>query len=296
MRKRQSKFFPYVLAPDGLSAVCNSFDIVGDIAIIKLPAPPLDPSIIASAILARHKNVKTVLAQSSPVVGNYRIRKLIHVAGENKTRTVHKESGCMFAVNLDACYFSPRLSYERRRITQLVKPAETVVNMFAGVGCFSILIAKYVPAAKVYSIDVNPAAVHFMVENIQLNKIPGNMFPLLGDSKLIVETQLQGAANRVLMPLPEKALEYLPSAIAALKSEGGWIHYHSFEHATKEEKPCEKAKQKLVKTLSTLNVDFEVPLLRVVRRIGPNWHHVVADIRINRLTNLNNAPLNSLFK
>jgi len=279
VRKRLRQTLPCILASDGSFGIYNTFDIVGDIAIMKLPKfSGTNASVVAQAIMDRHKNVKTVLIQLGAVVGDYRIRRLLHVAGENRTCTFHKESGCMFAVDVKSCYFSPRLSHERRRIAQLVKPAETVVNMFAGVGCFSILIAKQVPTAKIYSIDINPTAVHFMKENMHLNAVSDKVVPLLGDSKSIIETQLQGIADRILMPLPEKSLEYLPTAVSALKPLGGWIHYHSFEHAAKGEDPIEKAKKRVVEKLSKFNVSFDFSLLRVARKVGPNWHQIVADV------------------
>jgi tRNA (guanine37-N1)-methyltransferase len=260
--------------------IYNSFDIVGDIAITKLPdSSPATAQAVAQAILNRHKNLKTVLAQSSAVQGEYRLRKLDCIGGENKTRTQHKESGCFFAVDLESCYFSPRLLGERLRIANLVQPNETVVNMFSGVGCFSILIAKRQPTAKVYSIDVNPIAVQFMEENVRLNRVYGKVIPILGDAKTIMAGALQGCADRILMPLPEKALEYLPCAVSALKAGKGWIHFHSFEHA-KEEDPKETARQKIAEKLAAFGINFEVPFSRVVRKVGPNWHQVVADIHL----------------
>lgn len=152
--------------------------------------------------------------------------------------------------------------------------------MFAGVGCFSIIIAKHVNDAKVYSIDVNPSAVQFMAENVRLNRLYGKVIPLLGDSKEIVECRLQGMADRVLLPLPEKALEYLPSAVLALKPSGGWIHYYGFEHARKSENPVEKSKLKVAEKLNELGVAGEFAFSRLVRNVGPNWYQVVLDIRI----------------
>jgi tRNA (guanine37-N1)-methyltransferase len=111
----------------------------------------------------------------------------MQIGGENRMSTVHRESGCVFHVDLDKCYFSPRLGYERAWIASLVKPYETVVNMFAGVGCFSIIIAKRVESTRVFSIDLNPSAVTLMQENIRLNKVYGRVIPLLGGSKIIVE-------------------------------------------------------------------------------------------------------------
>ena len=284
MRKRLRKALSRALSPEDLASVYNSYDIVGDIAIFRLPHASLkNAKDIAEAIMSVHKNVKTVLAQVSPVVGDFRLRRLTHVAGENRTSTIHRESGCLFAVDVGKCYFSPRLHHERSRIVCLVKPNETVVNMFAGVGCFSIIIAKHASASKVFSIDVNPAAFQFMRENIRLNRVYGKVIPLLGDSKATIEQQLQHAADRVLMPLPEKAFEYLLSAVSALKVSGGWVHYYDFEHAEKTENPVEKAKLKVTEKLSSLNVAFGCPFSRVVRTTGPNWYQVVLDIHVTRV-------------
>ncbi len=174
------------------------------------------------------------------------------LAGENKTTATHKESGCTFQVDVGKCYFSPRLSHERARIAKLVQSGETVVNMFAGVGCFSIIIAKTVPQVKVYSIDINPAAFELYGGKCQAQPRLRQRHPLLGDAKHIIETQLRGVADRVIMPLPELALQYLPSALLALKPSGGWIHFHDFMHATAEEDPTEKTKQKVAEKLGRL--------------------------------------------
>jgi tRNA (guanine37-N1)-methyltransferase len=155
--------------------------------------------------------------------------------------------------------------------------------MFAGVGCFSIIIAKSVPQTKVYSVDINPAAFQCMVENVLYNRVFSSVHPLLGDAKNIVETQLRGVADRVLMPLPELAFQYLTSALLALKSSGGWIHFHDFQHATAEEDPAEKTKQKVIEKLRGLNVDYAIANSRVVRSTGPNWWHIVLDIYVTKL-------------
>jgi len=285
LRKRRRKNLSRVFSSENSGKVPNSYDVVGCIAIIRVPSASLERAqSMAEAIMNSRKSVKTVLAQVSPVDGDFRLRRLRHVTGENKTSTVHRESGCLFSVDVANCYFSPRLSYERLRVARLVKSSETVVNMFAGVGCFSILIAKQANPVKVFSIDVNPVAIEFMQENIRLNRVYGTVVPLLGDSKAVISSRLQGVADRVLMPLPEKALEYLPAAVSALKPSGGWIHVHVFEHAAKTESPIEKVKLKLTEALASLSIDFEVPLIRVVRSTGPNWFQIVADVHLPPLT------------
>jgi tRNA (guanine37-N1)-methyltransferase len=282
LRNRLRKKLSRILSPEDVGKFYNSYDIIGDIAIIRMPSAPSFEIAqrAAKAIMGANKNVKTVLAQESPVAGDFRLRRLIHLAGESKTSTIHKESGCLFSVDIARCYFSPRLSHERMRIARIINPNETLVNMFAGVGCFSIIIAKHANPEEVFSVDINPAAIQYMKENIRLNRVCSKVIPWLGDSKEIIDSTLQRVADRVLMPLPKKALEYLPCAVSALKPSGGWIHYYDFEHATKTESPAEKVKLKVTKTLDALGVDFNVSFVRVVRRTGPNWYQLAADIHV----------------
>jgi tRNA (guanine37-N1)-methyltransferase len=280
LRERLKEKLTSTLSHEALGKVCSSFDLVGDIAIIKAPSNPADAEAIAKQLMAIHKGVKTVLSQTSPIRGDHRVRELTLLAGENKTSAKYKEAGCVFAVDVEKCYFSPRLKHERLRIANLVSQNETIVNMFAGVGCFSVIIAKKVPQTKVYSIDINPTAYQFMQENIRINRVFGKVHPLLGDSQEIVQTQLQGVADRVLMLLPEKALEYLPAALSALKKTGGWIHYYDFQHAYENENPVERTEQKVSEKLNSLGVKYLYTCGRIIRSTGPNWYQTVLDIQV----------------
>lgn len=280
MRVRLKEKLATSLTPDVLSRVYSSFDIVGDIAIIKAPDNPDSATAIAKQIMETHKKIRTVFSQTSPVEGNHRTRKLTLLAGQNTTLTKHKEAGCIFIVDVAKCYFSPRLSHEHLRVAQQISTKETVVNMFAGVGGFSVIIAKTSPQTRIYSIDINPIAHQFMTQNTQINGVENRVYPLLGDAKELVETQLQNTANRVLMPLPEKALQYLPTAVLALKKTGGWIHYYDFEHATSHENPVEKTQQKVTEKLGNLDIKHRFECCRIVRHTGPNWYQTVLDIQI----------------
>ena len=103
---------------------------------------------------------------------------------------------------------------------------------------------------------------------------------LLGDSKDLIQNQLQGIADRVLMPLPEKALEYLPYAVLTLKRTGGWVHIYDFEHAARDEDPVKKTKSKIAEKLNCLGVGFNFGFARIVRSTGPNWYQTVLDVQI----------------
>jgi len=257
--------------------------MIGDIAIIRVSESQKQQCRkIADDIMETHKNVKSVWLQHSPVSGDFRLRTLKWVAGEKRTETIHKEFGCTFKVDIANCYFSPRLSYERQRIAKQVQLGEVVVNMFAGVGCYSIIIAKHSKAYKIYSIDLNPTAIKYMQENIKLNKVEGKVFATQGNAKEVIREKMQETADRVLMPLPQLAYNYLDYAISALKPNGGWIHYYDFEHAKKDEAPKEKVKAKISEKLQKLCIEFEMPYSRIVRTTGPNWYQIVIDILVRK--------------
>jgi tRNA (guanine37-N1)-methyltransferase len=268
--------------PSDSAKVYNSYDLVGDIAVIKVPNDDYENAKkAAEAIMKLYpRKVKSVFLQTSAVQGDFRVRQLKFLAGENRTVTVHKEHGCLFRVDVEKCYLSPRLLLEHQRIPCLVADGEVVVNMFSGVGCFSILIAKKAPGSKVYSIDINPTAYECMQENGRKNRVNNSIVPVLGDSKDVIQSQLQGIADRVLMPLPELALEYLPYALMALKPSGGWIHYFDFQHAVKDEDPVEKTRKKVSERLDMLGVKYSLGFSRVIRSTGPNWYQTVLDLQV----------------
>ncbi len=267
------------LTPSELNKLYAGFDIIGDIAVLKIPEPLIvKKHIIAEALLKAVKSVHTVLLQTTPVEGEYRLRGLEVLAGEPKFETVHKEHGCLYKLDLRTTYFTPRLSAERLRVANQVREGEVIINMFAGVGPYSILIAKKVRDVKVYSIDNNPEAYRYMQENIKLNKVEIKVIPILGDAAKVIRNTLQQTANRVIMPLPEKALHYLPDAYSALKEGRGIIHYYEHVFYGVGEDPLEKAVEN-IKTKADFR--FRVNYAGVVRDVGPRLAQVVLDLTVS---------------
>jgi len=258
----------------------RAFDVIGDIAVVKLPESLLPKKhLIGEALMRVHRHVRTVLLQVGPVGGEFRTRELEVVAGEPRTETTHREGGCAFKVDLAKAYFSPRLAHERARIAGLVEPGEVVINLFAGVGCYSIIIAKHSRAARVYSVDKNPVAFEYMCENIRVNKVGYRVVPILGDAKEAVEKRLAGQADRVLMPLPELAREFFEVALKALKPEGGIVHLYDFGQEPDVFGPSlEFARARAASS------GFGVDLLsaRKVRSYATRCYHVVFDLAISR--------------
>ena len=267
------------LPPHLLASLPRAIDFVGDIAVIELP-PELESykRVLGEAILSTHKRVSTVLAKSGAVKGVYRVRSFEVLAGVEKTETVHREHGCVFHVDLAKTYFSPRLSYEHNRVASQVKEGETVIDMFAGVGPFCILIAKKRADVKVYAIDVNPEAIQYLRKNVKANNVEAKVTPILGDARHVVKEKLKGTANRVIMNLPERAVEYVDAACEALRAEGGIIHYYEFASAPN---PLETARKHLIEALKKTDRSLEKILLaRTVRATAPYTWQVAIDAEI----------------
>ncbi|WP_324735838.1 class I SAM-dependent methyltransferase family protein [Thermococcus sp. SY098] len=225
IEKRPHSYREVVNIPDRLrSLLPSSFDIIGDIAVIELPEELMEyGKQIGEAILKVHKYIKAVFAKGSAVSGEFRIRELIHLAGEKRTETLHRENGIKLKLDVAKVYFSPRLATERMRIFKKAKEGEIVFDMFAGVGPYSILLAKKV--RLVFACDINPWAVKYLEKNKRLNKTP-NVIPILGDVRKVAG---QIKADRVIMNLPKFAHEFLREAMLSVKS-GGIVHYYGFSH------------------------------------------------------------------
>jgi tRNA (guanine37-N1)-methyltransferase len=268
------------LPPHLLASLPRAIDFVGDIAIIEIPQE-LDAykTMIGEAILETYKNVRTVLAKASVISGTYRLREFSAIAGEPKTETIHKEYNCQYYVDLAKAYFSPRLSYEHSRVAHLVKEGETVVDLFAGVGPFAIQIAKTHENVEVYAVDLNPDAVEFLKRNIKLNRVEGKVQPILGDAKQIVKERLAGVADRVIMNLPEKAIEFVDAACKALKPEGGIVHFYCFVSVSDS---LENMKLRFIEEVEKCGRRVErISFSRLVRATAPCEWQVVLDAKIH---------------
>lgn len=263
-----------------LESLPRAMDFIGELAIIEVP-PELNSyrKTIGETILEKNRKTRTVLAKESPVMGDYRLRKLTVIAGEPKTETVHREYGCQYYVDVAKAYYSPRLSFEHHRVASLVRDEETVIDLFAGVGPFSIQIARNHPKVAVYAVDVNPDAVKYLERNIRVNRVTGRVHPILGDARQVVNEKLRGIAERTIMNLPEKAMEFLDAACNALGPRGGIIHFYSF---IRESESLGKLKASFTKTVEKYGRNVEEILSsRMVRETAPYEYQVVLDARVN---------------
>ncbi|MFX1418469.1 MAG: class I SAM-dependent methyltransferase family protein [Promethearchaeota archaeon] len=279
--------------PDKYSdLIPKSYDIIGHIAVVEF-----DKFIhysdeefnnykkmIAEAISDVNKNVETVYQKKSHIKGKYRLRELELLYGEDKSETIHKENDCIFKLDIKNTYFSPRLVFERQRIaSSIIKEKELIIDMFAGVGTFSIQIAKKWDA-RIYAFDVNPNAVRYLKENVKINKLKGEITVENIDVRDLLEPNNQlgkilfHKADRIIMNLPENSINFIDVACFLIKESGGNLHFYQF---SEKPNPIKKTLETLEIQLANLNWEIEsVSNLKIVKHYSPKSELVVIDSKI----------------
>jgi tRNA (guanine37-N1)-methyltransferase len=222
----------------------GSFDIIGNIAV--LPLFTKNPKAVAKKLMHENKNIKTVFMKERKISGRLRRNHLKFILGEKTKETIHRESGCSFKLDVEKCYFSPRLSNDRIDVCKQVKPGEKILVMFSGIGPYSIILAKNSKAKEVYGIELNTLATRYAQENIKLNKLK-NCFAIQGDvKKIIPKLRKKGLRfDRIVMARPQLKDDFLEDALKIAR-EGTIIHFYDF---LKEEEMPEKALEKITRAV-----------------------------------------------
>ena len=211
-----------------LEQLRRGYDIIGDIAIIEIPYELRKrQKLIARAIMQLHPNIKVVAKKVGIHTGRYRTQKLTILAGEKRKETEHKESGTRMLLDVEKCYFSPRLGSERLRIAQQIKKKETVLVMFSGVAPYPLVLTKQSPAKHITGIEINPIAHEYGIQNVLLNKLHERITLIKGDVRKIVPT-LKQKYDRIIIPLPKTGEKYLDLAFSVAK-KGATIHLYDFK-------------------------------------------------------------------
>ncbi len=260
-----------ILSKDDISLMGRSYDVIGRILVIALPPPLLGRKHEIGEALLSWAPVETVAMKVSAISGERRLRGLEILAGKPSLETIHAENGLRFKLDLAKVFFNPRLAGERARVAGLAKDDDLVLDMFAGIGPFSISIAKSLrrDSARVYAVDKNDDAVRYLLENIRLNRA-WKVSARQGNSRILVPQIAKevGKFDRIIMNLPESSFEFLRSACAALKP-GGHLHYYRL--ATRS-----AARRQIQDELGSVG-RFALETIREVESYSPSKSIFVAD-------------------
>ncbi len=261
------------LTPDEEKMLPSGYQRIGDIIILNLN-PALRPrfSAIGKAVKERFK-VAAVCARTGPIEGELREPQAEVIAGDS-TLTTHREGGVLYRIDVSKVMFSKGNAAERQRMAEAVKKDETVVDMFAGIGYFSLPMAKSGKPRMVYAIELNPTAMRFLRENIRLNGLTGRITPILGDCRSV---PMGSVADRVVMGYLPDTWRYLEYALSYLKPGGGIVHYHDIFHKKGLwEEPVERLERHAYRYGLQLQ---SLAGKRIVKEYAPGRYHVVVDAK-----------------
>lgn len=256
-----------------LSLLPSGFQKIGNIVILNLPDELHEYSrMIGRVVLKNYPHTRTVAMRLGGVGGELKKPEVSVIAGEKSTITMHRENRCLYRIDVAKLMFSKGNIHERGRLSKLVEKWETVVDMFAGIGYFSIPIARHAKPKKIFAIEKNPVAIEYLKENIKLNKVDDRMTPVFGDCR---QMRFGDIGDRILMGYLPDTRQFLPVAFEALKPEGGMIHYHDNYHKTELwEKPVQVLETAGFKHGYTLE---KIHYKNIIKEHSPNVLHVVLD-------------------
>ena len=258
----------------------TSFDIIGDILLIKIPKELEEyKKNIGDALLKTQKQVKTVCNIES-VSGELRTRSVEVIAGVQKTETIHTEYGFQVYVDVAETYFSPRLASERRRIASLVQDNEVIIDLFTGVAPFPIMIATYAHPKKIIAFDKNPKAVKLAKKNISKNRVLDRVEVFEKDSmnaKEVLDAH-KVTADRIIMNLPFDSFRFLPVSFSIMK-KNAVIHLYEILH--------EDSINKRLDSIRKLAKDEQVEIKNItahkIKTYAPHEFYIGMDITAKKM-------------
>jgi len=251
-------------------ALPRKWELFGDVLVLRLDSILDEHEETIARSYASVLRAKTVLRDVGGISGEYRKPVLRKILGTDSV-TVHVENGVKFRFDVSEIMFSSGNIEERNRMAKIKCDGETVVDMFAGIGYFSIPMAVYQKPRKIIACELNPVAHLFLVENTRLNGVYGVVEPILGDNRELPGKDL---ADRVIMGYVKTTHEYVPIAVRLLKKEGV-IHYHeTCPNELLPDRPVERVKE------GAKGCRVEIERVKEIKSYAPGISHVVVDARI----------------
>lgn len=258
------------LTPEELALLPDKWETAGATVTLKLaPALAAHGAAIGRAYAAV-LGAQTVLADVSGVAGEFRQPQMQALYG-TPAESVKTENGIRYCFDATQVMFASGNLNERRRMGELDCRGETVVDMFAGIGYFTLPLAKFAGPRRIYACEKNPASYRFLLKNIALNGVGDIVIPVLADNRCLLG---RGWADRILMGYVQRTAEFLPTALRLAKP-GCVIHFHDTYYVGQQEAQVQAAF-----AAACGDRPFEVLSIREVKSFAPAVSHYVADVRV----------------
>ena len=275
IKERLQNAFQDIMNLKQLEKSPAGYSILGDIAVFH----HIDESIrdykglLGEIILEIDPNCKVVVEQINTLT-LFRTPIINHIAGESRTRTIHREFRTVFHLDIAEITLSPGNKGEREKLIHEVQDNEIICDMFACIGNLSLPIVVNNPTVTAYGIEWNQTAYNFLEMNIEANNVSNRYYPIFGDNR---ENTPINFASRVLMGFFGSDEAQFNCALEALKDEG-WIHYHSISSRDSLKEP-----KKYVKKISKASdCDIEIKEIRKIKKFSPTKQHLCTDIYVTK--------------
>lgn len=270
------------LGPSELKLLPTKWELLGDVLVLKLEPALKENWYELAEVYAEILGAKAVLRRYDKISGTYRKPGVELLVGEaGKTETIHTENRVKFKFDPMTVMFSSGNIDERIRISTMAKPKETVVDMFAGIGYFSLPIALHSKPKKILACELNPTAYEYLSQNIEINNVTEFVQPVLGDNR---ECITPGIADRIVMGFIKSEHSHRAAALSILKSTGGIIHFHDVGF---KNDVIETAFNKVQGSIndSPFKNKYKAELINhyKIKSYGPKLVHTVLDIKLKQL-------------
>jgi len=268
------------LNAEELQILPTGFQTIGDKAILTLRPELMGyKEDIAYELLDLFKTIKGVYLKTGAILGDYRTPQIEFILGENCPEIIHREHGIAYKFDITKIMFSKGNINERARIATLVKPNETIFDLFAGIGYFSLPIGRTGKPQKIYAFELNPTTYHYLLENIELNKINKEreiIVPILGDSK-VEALKIPEKADRVIMGILPSPKEHIDTVFQIIKDQA-MVHYEGLLNEKETEENLLTDFETQAKAY-----DRKIDLIKTnyVKSYGPKVYHVTLDLIIH---------------
>ncbi|MDD5192988.1 MAG: class I SAM-dependent methyltransferase family protein [Candidatus Nanoarchaeia archaeon] len=266
---------------DKLQYLPSGFQRIGDIIILNLNEEVLRYKKEIGKIVLDNFKVRSVCIKEGGITGKFREPQISVVAGDKNTIVTHFENGCYYKFDIKKVMFAKGNLSERVRIAKQIKHNEVIVDMFAGIGYFTVPNAKLGKPKKIYAIELNPVSFKFLKENIILNKIENIVETINGDSKeevlKLVEKGIK--TDRVLMGYLPPPKEFLPFAMKIIK-KNGFLHYEDLIRTEHVDEDVEKAMNLISDAAAVEGFKAKLLLAKRVKGYAPKMDHYVIDTKI----------------
>lgn len=264
------------LSSEELDLLPKGYQIVGSILLIKLNKKLMKHrKLIGRKVIEILPYIKTVCLIKE-IRNDIRKPEIKIIAGLKRTQTLNKEHGCKFLLDVSDVMWSQGNKNERIRLAKITRPKETIVDMFAGIGYFSIILAKYCNPDKIYAIDINPKAIEYLRKNAWLNNVEDRIEILQGDCRKFSHL-LENTADRIIMGYLFDTEKFLPYAFKIAK-RNSYIHFHR----TVKQEEIEKVKKKIIELGKKNKCKIKILNVHKVKSYAPKIYHVVFDLKIKK--------------